>query len=212
VIPPAPGFLESARDICREHDVLFVSDEVITGFGRTGHMFASERFDLAPDLLTFAKGVTSGYQPLGGVFVSERIWAPFWDDESDLIFRHGLTYSGHAAACAAAIANLDILEREGLVARVKELEGVLVDKLAEVERHPGVREVRAGVGLLAAIQLEDEGRANDVVERCYSAGILTRALPGGALQVSPPFITTEDELEQLATVVVDALDGGDGGA
>jgi putrescine aminotransferase len=210
VIPPAPGFLESARESCRKHDVLFVSDEVITGFGRTGHMFASDRFKLEPDLLTFAKGVTSGYQPLGGVFVCERLWAPFWEDGSDLIFRHGLTYSGHAAACAAAMANLDILEREDLVARVKELEGVLVEKLAEVERHPGVREVRAGVGLLAGIQLEEERRTNDVVERCYSAGILTRGLPGGALQVSPPFITTEDELERLAAVVVDALDAGDG--
>jgi putrescine---pyruvate transaminase len=212
VIPPAPGFLESAREICRRHDVLFVSDEVITGFGRTGHMFASDRFGLAPDMLTFAKGVTSGYQPMGGVFVSERVWEPFWEDGSDLIFRHGLTYSGHAAACAAAMANLDILEREQLVARVKDLEGVLVDKLAEVERHPGVREVRAGIGLLAAIQLEDAGRMGDVLERCYSAGILTRALPAGALQVSPPFITTEDELERLAAVVVDALDAGHGGS
>jgi putrescine---pyruvate transaminase len=210
VVPPAPGFLESARESCRRHDVLFVSDEVITGFGRTGEMFASDRFGLDPDMLTFAKGVTSGYQPLGGVLVGERIWAPFWEDGSDLIFRHGLTYSGHAAACAAAMANLDILERERLVPRVRELEQVLVDKLADVERHPGVREVRAGVGLLAGIQLEDERRMADVLERCYSAGILTRALPGGTLQVSPPFITTEDELERLATVVVDALDAGDG--
>jgi adenosylmethionine-8-amino-7-oxononanoate aminotransferase len=210
VIPPAPGFLESAREICRRHDVLFVSDEVITGFGRTGHMFASDRFGLAPDIVTFAKGVTSGYQPLGGLFVSERISAPFWDDDSDLIFRHGLTYSGHAAACAAAMANLDILEREDLVPRVRELEGVLVEKLAELERHPGVREVRAGVGLLAAIQLEDERRVNEVADRCYRSGILTRALPGGALQVSPPFITTEDELERIAAVVADALDAADG--
>jgi putrescine aminotransferase len=212
VIPPAPGFLESAREICRKHDVLFVADEVITGFGRTGHMFASDRFGLAPDLVTFAKGVTSGYQPLGGVFVSERIWAPFWEDDSDLVFRHGLTYSGHAAACAAAMANLDILEREQLVERVKHLEGVLVDKLAEVQRHPAVREVRAGVGLLAGIPLEDERLAPEVVESCYRAGILTRVLPGGTLHVSPPFVVTDDEIERLAAVVVDALDAADGHA
>jgi putrescine aminotransferase len=206
VIPPAPGFLESAGEICRDHDVLFVVDEVITGFGRTGHMFASDRFGLEPDLVTFAKGVTSGYQPLGGVLIDERLWRPFWDDDSELIFRHGLTYSGHASACAAAMANLDILESEGLVPRVLELERVLVEVLEPVGRHPAVSEIRGGVGLLAAIQLEEEARAPAAVEHCYRAGVLTRALPGGALHVSPPFVVTEEDLEQLATVVIDALD------
>ena len=117
VIHPAPGYFDEVQRICREHDVLFVADEVITGFGRTGELFATQRFGLEPDLMIMAKGITSGYLPLGGVVVDERIWTPFWEDESELVFRHGLTYAGHASVCAAAMANLDILEREELVAR-----------------------------------------------------------------------------------------------
>ena len=158
VIPPAPGYLETIERLCREHDILFVADEVITGFGRTGRMFACERYGLRPDLMLLAKGISSGYVPLGAVVVARRIWEPFWEDGSDLVFRHGLTYAGHATACAAAMANLDILEREDLVGRVAELEDVLTAVLAPLAEHPLVREVRSGAGLLGAVRAARGGR------------------------------------------------------
>jgi putrescine---pyruvate transaminase len=217
VIPPVPGFLETAQELCRAHDVLFIADEVITGFGRTGSMFACDRYGIEPDMLTFAKGVTSGYLPVGGVLIGERIWEPFWADDSDLIFRHGITYSGHASACAAAIANLDLLEREGLVARVAELEAELVAALGPLADHPAVQEVRAGVGLLGGIELTDPAAALAAAEACYGAGVIIRVLLPKTLQVSPPFVTTPSDLYRMAEVIIDALgavavraDGRDG--
>jgi adenosylmethionine-8-amino-7-oxononanoate aminotransferase len=101
VNPPTPGYLEAVQQLCHKHDILLIVDEVITGFGRTGHMFATDRFGLEPDLITFAKGVTSGYAPLGGVLVAPKIWQPFYvDDAATPILRHGATYAGHATACA----------------------------------------------------------------------------------------------------------------
>ena len=114
VVHPADGYFEAVQRICRDNDILFVADEVVCGFGRTGEWFGTHRFGLEPDMMVFAKGVTSGYLPLGGVVAAERVAAPFWEDGSELIFRHGLTYAGHATVCAAALANLDILEREQL--------------------------------------------------------------------------------------------------
>jgi adenosylmethionine-8-amino-7-oxononanoate aminotransferase len=206
VIPPAPGFLESAVALCREHDVLFVADEVITGFGRTGEMFACGRFGIEPDMVVFAKGVSSGYMPVGGVLVGERVWEPFWADGSDLIFRHGLTYSGHAGACAAAIANLDVLERERLVDRVRELEPVLVSVLEPLAELPRVTEVRSGVGLLAGIELVDAALIPAVLDACYARGLLTRLLAPSTLQVSPPFVSSSDDLARMATIFADAIE------
>ena len=132
------------QELCRANDIIFVADEVITGFGRAGAMFASERFGLRPDVMIMAKGMTSGYLPMGATVVGERVWEPFWKDGSDLVFRHGLTYSGHATVCAAAHANLDIIEREGLVDRVRRLETVLHDAVQPLAAHPLVKEVRSG--------------------------------------------------------------------
>ena len=206
VIPPAPGYLEAAARLCREHDVLFVADEVITGFGRTGRMFASEQFGIEPDMLVFAKGVSSGYMPVGGVLVGERVWEPFWADGSELIFRHGLTYSGHAGACAAAIANLEVLDRERLVDRVSELEPELVSALEPLTRHPGVADVRCGVGLLAGVELVDDGAVPAVLEGCYQRGVLTRLLAPKTLQISPPFVSDRDDLARLVEVFGEAIE------
>ena len=130
VNPPHEGYLRSLSELCRANDILLILDEVITGFGRTGTMFAAERFGITPDLITFAKGLTSGYAPLGGVMISPRIWQPFYVDSADTpIFRHGATYAGHATACAVAMRNLDILEQESLLERVKDLETQLADGL-----------------------------------------------------------------------------------
>jgi putrescine aminotransferase len=206
VIPPADGYLETAQELCRAHDVLLVVDEVITGFGRTGWMFASERFGLEPDILIVAKGITSGYLPLGAALVAERVWGPFWEEGSALVFRHGITYSGHAAACAAALANLDIVEGEGLVERVRRLEPALDRAVQSLAGHPLVADVRSGVGLLAGLQLRDAATAERVAERCYERGLLSRILIGTTLQLSPPFVIEESELETMRDALRDALD------
>lgn len=206
VMIPPEGYLERVQEICREREVLLVLDEVITGFGRTGWWFATERFGLSPDLITVAKGITSGYLPLGGVIASPRVAEPFWAEGTANVFRHGFTYSGHATACAVGLANLDVIEREGLLQRVRELEPVLSEALAPLAEHPAVAEVRGGVGLLGAVELEDPSKLAAVIDACYERGVLVRGIRGVALQVSPPFVITEDELATTARVFGEALD------
>jgi adenosylmethionine-8-amino-7-oxononanoate aminotransferase len=206
VIFPGEEYLREVRRLCREYDVLLVADEVITGFGRCGAWFASGRFDLAPDMLLFAKGVTSGYLPLGGVVVTARVAEPFWHEDGE-IYKHGVTYSGHASACAAAHANLDVIEREGLVERVGGLQDDLESVLRPLERLDGVEEVRAGVGLLGGIRLRDAAIAADVVRGMWDRGVLMRVIAeGDVLQVSPPFIATSDELRSLAEGLAESIE------
>ena len=131
---PAPGYIEGVAELCARTGVLFVCDSVIAGFGRLGTWFGIERWDVRPDMLTFAKGVTSGYLPLGGVVVGAKVAAPFWEDGA--WFRHGPTYSGHPTVCAAAMANLDIIEREGLLDRGRELEDEIAPALRAARRPP----------------------------------------------------------------------------
>lgn len=206
VHPPAPGYLEGLQRLCREHDILLILDEVITGFGRTGTMLAAERYGLAPDMVTFAKGVTSGYAPLGGVLVAPRIWEPFYVDAPETpIFRHGVTYAGHATASAVALAHLDVLERDGLLARVRELEGVLrtqLDGLAA--RQPGVAEVRVA-GLLGGVELAPDLDAVRVADALVELGYISRPLRGNTLQLSPPFIVSDEELVAFVAAIEHAI-------
>jgi adenosylmethionine-8-amino-7-oxononanoate aminotransferase len=210
VFPPPPGYLAEAREICRESGVLFVADEVITGFGRCGDWFASRRFDLKPDLITCAKGITSGYLPLGGVIAAPRVADVFWAQGAG-VFRHGYTYSGHAAVAAAALANLDIMEQEGLLSRALDLEAQIPEALADLTGHAVVEEIRSGVGALAAVQLDTERLSADpflaarAVSACRERGILTRALASGALQVSPTLVIEEGELSRIAEGFAAAL-------
>jgi len=207
VIHPSGDYLARVQHICAENDIVFVVDEVITGFGRTGELFASTRFGLEPDILLFAKGVTSGYLPLGGVMVADHLAEPFWDDASPHAFRHGLTYQGHATVCAAALANLDILEREDLVARVRRLERTLESALRPLEEHPAVVEVRTGIGLLAGVQLRSDELVNAVIDHCWHNGVLTRAIgDGDTLHVSPPFVITEDEIRHVGELFGEAVE------
>jgi putrescine aminotransferase len=209
---PPEGYLTRVQEICREHDVLFVADEVITGFGRTGSWFGSERFGLEPDLMTVAKGLTSGYAPLGAVLAGPRVAEPFWRAGSAEIFRHGYTYQAHPTACAVGLANLDVLEREQLVPRVRELERVLAAKLSPLAGHELVAEVRTGAGLLGAVEISAQARAADpglgarLVAGIRERGVITRLLRGVALQVSPPFVITEAEIGQIAETFAAALD------
>jgi adenosylmethionine-8-amino-7-oxononanoate aminotransferase len=211
VLPAPDGYLDAVRDICREAGVLFVVDEVITGFGRTGSWFASGRWGLEPDLITCAKGITSGYLPLGAVLASPRVWEPFWSADAGM-WRHGYTYSGHASVAAAAMANLDIIEREGLLERAKQLELGLADTLEPLSSHALVSEVRAGTGVLAAVQVDPDAADADptiaerIVPACRRSGIMTRTLATGAIQVSPPLVLDDAGLAELADGIASALD------
>jgi putrescine aminotransferase len=214
VFPSPEGYLAEVRRICRETGVLFIADEVITGFGRCGAWFASGRWDLQPDLITCAKGITSGYLPLGAVLAAGRIWQPFFARGAGM-FRHGYTYSGHAAVSAAALANLDLMERDGLIDRAKALESELAETLAPLADRDLVSEVRSGTGVLAAVQIDPDALASDagllsrVVPACREHGIMTRTLATGAIQVSPPLTLDEEGLGELGDglqAVVDDLE------
>ncbi|MGW4369999.1 aminotransferase family protein [Nocardia takedensis] len=204
VYPPPPGYLSRVRDLCREHEILFVADEVITGFGRIGgDWFASARYDLAPDMLIAAKGLTSGYVPLGALIVAPHVAAPFF--AGGVWWRHGYTYGGHAGAAAAALATMAITEREDLPGAALRLEATLRTRLAPLAEHPRVAEVRSGVGALAAIQLADPADALPLVKVLRAHGVSTRAIGSGALQISPPLITTDDQIDELAAGFTAAL-------
>ena len=212
VIPPTESYWRDISELCRRYDVLLIADEVITGFGRLGTWWATQRFGIQPDLITFAKGVTSGYMPLGGVLVSERIRAPFWDEPiAGAVFRHGYTYSGHSGAAAAALANLDIIEREGLVERVAVLEPVLEKAVRRLEGAPLVGEIRH-VGLTAAVAIKPEVLEKDpstpekVVAASLRHGVASRVLRAHAIHISPPFVITEDQIDSMVEGIGNALE------
>jgi putrescine aminotransferase len=210
VIPPPEGYWERVQRACAAHDVLLIADEVVTGYGRTGPWFACERYGIEPDLVTTAKGLTSGYLPLGAVLCGPRVRAALWAEGAGP-FRHGYTYSGHAAGCAVALRNLEIIEREGLRDRVRALEPVLARAVAALDSEPLVEETRSA-GLLAAVQLSAEARAAvpDLADRVVAAlqddGVLIRALVGHSLQLSPPFVITEDEIGLIGERIAGALE------
>ena len=209
---PPDGYLPQVQQICRENDVLFVADEVITGFGRTGEWFGSDRYGLEPDMMIVAKGLTSGYLPLGAVVAGPKVTEPFWRPGSAEIFRHGYTYSAHPAACAVGLANLDVIERERLVRRVRELEPVLAAALAPLAGHELVAEVRTGAGLLGAVEIAQAAREADpalgarLVAAARDHGVITRLLRGVALQVSPPFVISATEIAEIGEVFTAVLD------
>ncbi|EME23683.1 aminotransferase family protein [Rhodococcus triatomae] len=201
---PPEGYLAEVREICRDHDILFVVDEVVTGFGRIGgSWFASTRFDLQPDMVTTAKGLTSGYVPMGAVFIAPRVAEPFF--AGGVWWRHGYTYGGHAGAAAAALANLEIIERENLLAEAARLEGALHEHLAPLADHPRVQEVRSGLGAVAAVQLADPAEALPFVKALREQGISGRAAGVGAMQFSPSFVMTDEQVAEMAAGVRAAL-------
>jgi putrescine aminotransferase len=210
VFAPPDGYWSGVTELCRRHEVLLIADEVISGFGRLGHSFGSERYGIEPDMITFAKGVTSGYMPLGGVVISPRVKEPFWQGEGRW-FRHGYTYSGHAGACAAALVNLDILQAEDLAGRTRSLEPVFERSAQELLGHPLVGAVRTA-GLLCAVELAPDALearpslTESVVLSCREQGVLTRALGLVAIQVSPALVIDEDQIKSLFSRIGQALD------
>lgn len=209
VVGPADGYLEGLQELARANEILLIADEVITGFGRSGKMFASERYGLTPDLMTLAKGITSGYAPLGAVVVAPRVADRFFAGPAGgdaPMFRHGLTYSGHATACVVAEANLDVIAEENLVERSAHLETVLDKAVDPLRGHELVAEVRAGSAFMAGIQLRADVSGDAVAEACTDAGVLIRTIHNNTLQICPPFVTTEDEITLIARTIEHALD------
>ena len=207
--PVSAEYLATVRQLMRDAGALYISDEVITGFGRVGHWFAAGLYGLQPDLITFAKGVTCGYAPLGGVVAASHIAEPFYNT-AGLTFRHGYTYSGHSTACVAGLKVIDIIERENLLERARELEDELYDALLPLEELDVVSHIRRGVGALAAVQLvvgDDETLPARAATACRDAGVLTRAMGGGSLQVSPPLVMTKDHVTEMASLFAQGLKG-----
>ncbi len=218
VIVPPEGYFEQIQAVLRKHDVLLIADEVVTGFGRLGSWLGSDVLGLEPDLITFAKGITSGYVPLSACVVSEKVWRVLVEGSGDAAFGHGFTYSSHPVAAAAALANLDLIESEGLIERVREvgpyLQGALREGLAD---HPMVGEVR-GRELIAAVELVQEREpavAFDpqlkvgprVVAACLERGVITRALPeADTLGFSPPFVVEREEIDRIVEAVRASID------
>ena len=209
---PPDGYIDKAASLIRSAGGLVIADEVITGFGRLGAWFGSIRLGVEPDIITFAKGITSGYVPMGGLIASSRVAEPFWNKEKNLTWRHGYTYSGHAAAAAAANANLDIITREGLIAQSRVIEDSL-SNLAQLASHDLVREVRLGPGALAGVEIAPKALADDpgvgmrVTKAAMEQGVLFRPLEGGAVLVlSPPLICTSEEIDHMGSVLAESLD------
>jgi adenosylmethionine-8-amino-7-oxononanoate aminotransferase len=217
--PPPPGYFERVREICDAYDVLLVSDEVICAFGRLGHDFGAKRYGYQPDLLTTAKGMTSGYAPLGAVFVSDRIAEPF--KHGTTTFMHGSTYGGHPVSCAVALANLDIFEREGIYQHVLDNEGAFKSTLDKLTELPIVGDVR-GAGFFYGIELVKDKATKEsfsaeeserilrgyVSSALWDAGLYCRADDRGepVVQLSPPLICDQaqfDEMEQILRGVLE---------
>src|SRR4051794_25322998 len=213
VIIPPDGYFDAIQTVLDRHDVLLIADEVVSGFGRLGAWFGSDVLNMKPDLMTVAKGITSAYVPLSACLVSEKIWRVLADRSGAATFSHGYTYTAHPIAAAAALANLDVIENDGLVDQAQARGDYLRAKLqAAFGDHPLVGEVR-GIGLVAAVEFvaskqppakfETTGAvAAKVTRASLERGVITRALPeGDSISFSPPFVITEAEIDEVVSVV-----------
>jgi adenosylmethionine-8-amino-7-oxononanoate aminotransferase len=217
--PPPPGYFQRVREICDQYDVLLVSDEVICAFGRLGHMFGAERYGYQPDMITCAKGITSGYAPLGAMIASDKLMEPFLHGPQS--FAHGYTFGGHPVSTAVAMANLDIFENEGVLENVRDNEGAFRATLERLKDLPIVGDVR-GDGYFYGIELVkdkdtkvtfNDAEADELLrgylsKALYDEGLYCRADDRGdpVVQLAPPLICTQehfDEIEQILRVVLD---------
>lgn len=216
VNPPPENYFQQVRDICDEHNILFIADEVITGFGRTGKTFGMEHFGVTPDVMCMAKGITSGYAPLGGMVISEKLRDELID-LSDGAYMHGYTYSGHPMCCAVALKNLEIIEQEGLVENVRRM-GEEIEKGFHwlQERHEGIGNIR-GIGLLRAFEIfedkESKKRYEDPVSPKVAEEAMKRNMVGRSIiyegqdtiALAPPFCITKEEVEKVITILDECL-------
>jgi beta-alanine--pyruvate transaminase len=200
ILPPA-GYLKRLREICDRHEILLIFDEVITGFGRAGKPFASQAFDVTPDLMTTAKGLTNGAVPMGAVFAQRRIYDAFMQGpENSIELFHGYTYSAHPVACAAALATLDIYAKEGLLTRAATLASEWEDAVHSLRGLPHVIDVR-NFGLIAAVELEPRAgkpgaRAFEAFLQCFERGVMVRQT-GDVIAMSPPLIIEPKHITRL---------------
>lgn len=213
VIPP-PGYWDEIQRICREYDVLLIADEVITGFGRLGQWFGSQHLGISPDLITFAKGVTSGYLPLGGSIVGPRIGAVMREEGGE--FAHGYTYSGHPTVCAVALANINAMDAEGVIDRVREdTAPYLAERLGSLAEHPIVGEARS-IGLMGAVEIvadkasgarfhKDLGAGSRCRNHCFANGLVMRAV-GDSMIIAPPLVITRAQVDELVEKAWRCLD------
>jgi adenosylmethionine-8-amino-7-oxononanoate aminotransferase len=218
LVPP-DGYWKRVREICDKYGVLLVSDEVICGFGRLGYWFGCQRFDYQPDMITFAKGVTSGYAPLGGVIVSDRLAAPFLEDDT-AVFLHGLTFGGHPVSCAVALANIEVMEKENILANVLENEPFFDEVMEQLKELPFVGDVR-GCGYFRVLELVKDKNTkqsftdeecnwllrDELSPRIFEAGLICRVddRADPVLVLSPTLICGPQELRFIAEVLTDAL-------
>ncbi len=215
VIIPPPSYWPEIQRICREHDILLIADEVICGFGRTGNWFGSETFDIKPDIMTIAKGLTSGYLPMGGSVIRESVAQTFADHGGE--FSHGYTYNGHPASAAVSLENIRILQEEDIVGHVRDVTAPhIAKKWAEIGDHPLVGEARM-CGMMGAIELTPDkaARAPFKAERgtvgvmcrehCQSAGVVMRAVYD-TMVISPPLCITTGEIDELVARIWKVLD------
>jgi beta-alanine--pyruvate transaminase len=204
LVPPK-GYLERLREICDQHGILLVFDEVITGFGRTGKAFAAQSFGVTPDMITLAKGLTNGAQPMGAVAISERIHDAVMGaaQEGAIEFFHGYTYSGHPAACAAGLATLDIYRQEGLFERGQALSPYFLDAIFSLRDVPVVADIR-GYGMMAAIEVHADAvpgrRGHAFQKRLFDHGLHLKTT-GDAAIIAPPLIATRDHVDQIAAIL-----------
>lgn len=212
VIIPPDDYFPAVREICTRHEVLFIADEVITGFGRTGEWFALRHWGVKPDILTFAKAVTSGYAPLGGMQMSDEIRETMESAAETEAYMHGYTYSGHAMSCAVGLKNLELMEADGYPARAKKLGVRLLEGLRSLSEFPFVGEVR-GLGLLCGVEIvsdreaktADPATAMKIFRAAQERGLRTRPL-GNTLAFSPPISITEDEVDEIVKRLGAAMD------
>jgi putrescine---pyruvate transaminase len=203
VFPPVEGYLAETRRLCDQHGALLIFDEVITGFGRMGTWFGADHYDVTPDLTTFAKGVTSGYQPLGGVIVGRAVREAL-EADPEFVLRHGYTYSGHPAACAAALVNIDIIEREGLLAAVAKMGARLESGLRSLEADGAFDHLRGEVAIFGAAMRPDQN-AMAVRDRMLELGVVTRAIGTETVTFCPPFVTTDAQVDRIVDALATAL-------
>jgi len=195
VFPPQPGYLEALRERCDRVGAFLVFDEVICGYGRLGSWFGAQHFGVEPDMITFAKAITSGYQPLGGVIVGPKVREVI-ESQPAFIFRHGYTYSGHPTACAAGLANLAIMEREGLVARAKTMGARLEAGLRSLVDGEKVAHVRGGVAVWA-LGLTPACDAMKLREAMLVEGVIGRPIGPATVAFCPPLVTTDAEVDEI---------------
>jgi putrescine aminotransferase len=214
VIPPPPEYFQKVREVCDRQQVLFIADEVITGFGRTGKMFALDHWNVQPDIMSFAKGVTSAYIPLGGIMISKPIAEALRSLPPEQAWMHAYTYSGHAVACAVGLKNIEIIEREGLVQHAAEMGARLIKGLRTLDNLPAVGEVR-GLGLMCAVELV----ANKATRESYPTdakigpkilavgrerGILYRNR-GDVIEMAPPLVVTPEQIDRIVDVLGESI-------